>query len=261
MSAIGVFSFPIVAAIGRGSGLNNQSLIANYAYFSLGLTLFGLVLAFYSGTRILTSGAWNGSSETASSNSNIIRQVFSRPRYARLLLLSALVYGVFYASASGMIVFRPSSNFSEVYHVTVPSLAVATCCEPVGQTPEMVAYVTQHLGVLIVPGNLVLLFVLSWLVGLNASLATYAWSLQVRDLGVSWVGGLGAFVGLFTSCPTCAGLAVLSLLGGTGTLSAGFFLGPFQTLLIGLSMPLLVITPVLLTRRLKNLQFQACRIA
>jgi hypothetical protein len=168
------------------------------------------------------------------------------------------VYGIFYAIASGIIVFQPAWNFSKVYHVGIPSFAIATCCGAVGETPEAVVYITQHLGLLLVPVNLVLLFSLSWLVGVNTSFAAFALSFRTRNIGLGWFGGLGAFIGLFTSCPTCAGLAIIALLGGTGTLSAAFFLGPFQTLFVALSIPILVATPVMLARSFDRIEGQAC---
>jgi len=119
-------------------------------------------------------------------------------------------------------------------------------------------YLTQHLGLLLVPINLVLLFTLSWLVGLNASFAAFALTFRTRNLGLGWFGGIGAFIGLFTSCPTCAGLAIIALLGGTGTLSAAFFLGPLQTLFVVLSIPILVATPILSARSLHDLEGRAC---
>ncbi len=115
-------------------------------------------------------------------------------------------------------------------------------------------YVTQHLGLLFVPINLVLLFLLSWLVGLNASFAAIAFRFRTKNVGLGWFGGIGAFIGLFSSCPTCAGLAIIALLGGTGTLSAAFFLGPLQTLFVSLSIPILVGTPILSARSWHSLE-------
>jgi hypothetical protein len=222
------------------------------------LIVFGLCILFYGATTILTNWATGETSENPSSKSSIIAKVFSTRRYSRLLLLSALAYGAFYAIASGIVVFQPAWNFSEVYHVGIPSFAIATCCGPVGETPAAVVYVTQHLGLLLVPMNLVLLFLLSWLVGLNASFAAFTLSFRTRNIGIGWFGGVGAFIGLFTSCPTCAGLAIIALLGGTGTLSAAFFLGPLQTVFIGLSVPILVATPLLLAKSLRDLEGRAC---
>jgi hypothetical protein len=75
---------------------------------------------------------------------------------------------------------------------------------------------------------------------------------------MGWFGGIGAFIGLFTSCPTCAGLAIISMLGGTGTLSASFFLGPLQIVLIVVSIPILVAAPLVSARSLNNFNGRNC---
>lgn len=255
---LGVVPYPVITTLSNARGMGNEGVVVGYAYLALILTASGLCILFYGATAVLTNWSISKTSENPSSNSSIIAQAFSKQRYSRLLLLSALVYGVFYAFASGIIVFQPAWNFSEVYHVGIPSLAVATCCGPVGETPEAVVYVTQHLGLLLVPINLLLLFSISWLVGLNASFAVFALSLRTRKIGLGWFGGMGAFIGLFTSCPTCAGLAIIALIGGTGTLSAAFFLGPLQTLFVVLSIPILVATPILSARSLHDLEGRAC---
>jgi len=255
---LGVVTYPFITILSIAHGVGNEGFVVGYAYLALALTASGLCILFYGATAVLTYWSIDRTSENPSSNPSIIAQVFAKRRYSRLLLLSALVYGLFYAIASGIIVFQPAWNFSEVYHVGIPSLAVATCCGPVGETPEAVVYVTQHLGLLFVPINLVLLFLLSWLVGLNASFAAIAFRFRTKNVGLGWFGGIGAFIGLFSSCPTCAGLAIIALLGGTGTLSAAFFLGPLQTLFVGLSIPILVATPIMSARSLHNLEGRAC---
>ncbi len=254
---LGVVTYPFISVLSLGQGIGNEGFVAGYAYLALALTASGLCILFYGATAVLTHWSIDGASEN-SSNPSVIAQVFATRRYLRLLMLSALAYGIFYAIASGIIVFQPAWNFSEVYHVGIPSLAVATCCGPVGETPEAVVYITQHLGLLLVPINLVLLVSISWLVGLNTSVATFALKFRTKNVELGWFGGIGAFIGLFTSCPTCAGLAIIAMLGGTGTLSAAFFLGPLQTFLIGLSVPMLVATPIMVARSLRNLEGRTC---
>ncbi len=250
----GMVTSPVITSLSLTQGVGGESLASGYAYFALTLIVFGLCILYYGVTTILTNWSTGETSENPPSKSSIIAKIFATKRYARLLLLSALVYSIFYAFASGIIVFQPASNFSEVYHVGIPSFAIATCCGPIGETPEIVVYLTHHLGLLLIPINLILLFSISWLVGLNASFAAFTLSFRTRNIGLSWSGGVGAFIGLFTSCPTCAGLAIIALFGGTGTLSAAFFLGPLQTLFVGLSIPILVATPILLARSLHNFE-------
>jgi hypothetical protein len=253
---LGVVTGPFVSALSLGQGNGNEGVAVGFAYLALALTVSGLCILFYGATAVLINWQVDEASED-SSIASIIAQLFSRARYSRLFLLSAIVYGAFYAIASGIIVFQPAWNLSEVYHVGIPSLAVATCCGPIGETPEAVVYVTQHVGLLLVPTNLFLLFSISWLVGLNSSFATYALSFRTRNIGLGWFGAMGAFIGIFTACPTCAGLAIIALLGGTGALSISFFLGPLQNLFVALSIPILVATPIMSARSLHNVQCQA----
>jgi|SRR5437660_8061172 len=254
----GIVTSPVITSLSIVQGIGSESLVLGYAYLALTLIVFGLCILFYGATTILANWSIGKTSENPASESLIIAKVFAMGRYSRLLMLSALIYGIFYAVASGMIVFQPAWNFSEVYHVGIPSFAIATCCGPVGETPEAVVYLTQHLGILLVPINLILLFSLSWLVGLNASFATFALRFRVKNVRVGWFGGMGAFIGLFISCPTCAGLAIIGTLGGTGTLSAAFLLGPLQIFLIGSSVPMLVATPIIVARSLRNLECRTC---
>jgi hypothetical protein len=255
---LGFTTYPIIAALNFVGEGGSEGLLVSFAYLALGLTLVGSCVLFFGATKALTDWSKGETSGRPLPISAMVTAGFSKGRYSRLLLASSLAYGVFYAFASGIIVFQPARNFSEIYHVAIPSLAVATCCGAVGETPEAVVYVTQHLGVLLVPINLVLLFSLSWLVGLNASFAAFAYGFRTKNLGLSSFGGVAAFIGLFASCPTCAGLAIIALLGGAGTLSAAFFLGPLQTLFVGLSIPILVATPIISARSLRNSERRAC---
>ena len=254
----GVTAYPIIAGLNLEVGGRSENTLVGYADLALSLTIIGSCLLIYGATNALTSWSDGGRPEKSSSIASILATVFSMSRYSRLLLVTSLAYAIFYAFASGIIVFQGALNFSEIYHVATPSMAVATCCGPVGETPEAVVYVTQHLGLVLIPINLVLLFTLSWLVGLNASFAAFSLRFRTNNLGLGWLGGISAFIGLFTSCPTCAGLAIIALLGGTGSLSAAFFLGPLQTLFVGISIPILVATPIMSARSLHNLETRAC---
>jgi len=255
---VGFTTYPVVGALNFNGGIRSEVFVVDYAYFALALDLLGICLLFYGWTNVLTSWSLAEASGTELSVLGTVARVFAKSRYSRLFLVSAFVYGAFYAFASGIIVFQPALSFSETYQVGIPSYAIATCCGPVGEMPQVAAYFSQHLGLLFVPVNLLLLFSISWLVGLNASFASFVVSLRAKNARMSWFGGVGAFIGLFASCPTCAGLAIISLLGGTGALSVSFFFGPLQTVLLLVSIPLLITAPLLSARSLLNLDGRAC---
>ena len=255
---LGFTTYPLVAALNPTEAVRGEGFVISYAYFAFGLDTLGLCILFYGATNVLTNWSAGEASGPPSSITGMVAAAFARSRYSRLLLASSFAYGTFYAFASGIIVFQPALSFSDVYHVGIPSVAIAACCGPIGETPQVVAYITQHLGLIFVPVNLLLLFSISWLVGLNASFASFVVSLRTKNARMSWFTGVGAFLGLFASCPTCAGLAIISLLGGTGALSVSFFLGPLQTVLLLVSVPILITTPLLSARSLLNLDGRAC---
>jgi hypothetical protein len=255
---LGLTTYPFVATLNLSERVGGEGLVVNYAYFVLSLEVLGLCILFVGATNVLTNWSKGEASGASSSILGILAAAFARSRYPRLLLVSSFAYGAIYAFASRIIVFQPALSFSDLYHVGIPSLAVATCCGTIGETPQFVMLVTQHLGLILVPLNLLLLFSISWLVGLNASFASFALSFRRKNPGIGWVGGFGAFIGLFTSCPTCGGLAIISLLGGTGTLSASFFLGPLQAVFVIVSIPILAATPMVTARWLRGIEARAC---
>lgn len=255
---IAIISDAALSILAPSSSLRNDFTV-DLAYLTLILTVAGLLLLF-SGTRgALASLSMNPDFENPTYRS-IVSTVFSTPRFSRLFWLFAAVYCVFFSVASGLLVFQPMSNFSEIYHISIPSVVVATCCGPIGETPQFTAFLTDHLGLAVFPANLFLLFSLSWLVGFNASIVAFAFSVRAKLLGVSWFSGAGAFVGLFAACPTCAGLAILTAVGGTGSLSLAFFLGPFQNLLVSVSLPMLILAPIITARSLRVGLGQDCKV-
>ena len=249
----GFTTYPAIVALNLNRGIGNEVFVVYYAYFALALDLLGLCMLFYGGTVALTKWSPAGASRTELSVLGAVASAFNRTRYSQLVIASACLYGMFYAFASGIVVFQPTLSFSEAYHIGIPSWAIATCCEPLGETPQLVVYVSQHLGIILVPVNLLLLFSISWLVGFNTSFASFALSFRKQKVKMGWFGGIGAFLGLFASCPSCAGLAIISLIGGTGTLSASFFLGPLQTVMLLVSIPILIASPFLSARSLCSL--------
>ena len=250
---------PLLSLIFTARSIGGE-IDTSFGFASLTLVVVGLCILTVSTTVILTRKSSGDTNENIPSSFDALREVFSKRVYSRLLVMSAVVYAAFYSFASGLIVYNPNVSFSTVYHISVPSSAVATCCSPIGQTPLAVFYLTEHLGLLLVPVNLLLLFSISWLVGLNVVVGAFLASHRATAQGIGWLGGIGAFAGLFTSCPTCAGLLILSILGGTSTVSAGFFLGPLQTLFVGISIPMLIASPLVLARSLRRDMVGSCPI-
>lgn len=158
-------------------------------------------------------------------------------------------YGIFFSLASGTLVYQPLVNFETDLGEKIPSGFISPCCDIPGYMPKILVYLTEHIGLQIIPINLVLQVIVSYLVGLNAAIATSAYTISKRGRGISTI---GAAAGLFIACPTCAG-TFLSIFVGTATgIALSIALVQLQTLFIAISIPVLVATPFIMAKKLRN---------
>ena len=150
-------------------------------------------------------------------------------------------YGMFFAFTSGIIVYQPDVMFSYHYDAIIPSAHLNSCCGEPGYMPEIIVYLSEHVGLQIIPINLVLVVVVSYLVGLNTSLAINAISITKKSGGLS---SIGAITGLFIACPTCAGTFFAVFVGSATAVTFTVLLTHLQTLFIGITIPILLLTPI-----------------
>jgi hypothetical protein len=202
-----------------------SSLLEDLGYLVLILTFAGVSFVIL-GLRQFLSGLRTGSG-SAPATLLVIAQVFSERRYKRIMAVVTVIYGAFFAVVSGIIVYRPMENFAQEYLAQIPSAVIAVCCGGVGLVPVLTIFLTNHLGLLIVPANILILAIVSALVGLNATLMVCEYHNRPRSASGRWLLGLGAFTGLFTACPTCAGLFFSAIVTGLGS-SALVFLPSTQ---------------------------------
>ena len=192
--------------------------------------------------------------KTAQKNDNSIKFILSnillRKRSKKIFWITFFVYGVFFSMASGTLVYQPDVTFSIHYNADVPSAFIAPRCDPIGYMPKIIVYMTENVGLQIIPVNLLLQITVSYLVAFNMAIAVPAISLS-RKTG-SGLCGTGSVAGLFVACPTCAG-TFLTLFFGTA-LSSGLtlYLVQLQTVFIALSIPVLLITPIYMAKKFKN---------
>jgi hypothetical protein len=184
--------------------------------------------------------------------------VLSLGRYRRAFFLSSVLYGIFYAFLTSMVVYQPSVDFVSAYGAVIPSLTVTPIQGAPLFTPVVTAYLTDHVGVLLIPLTVMLALGISALVGVNVALAAFALDSRAKGGGRGWVAGVGAVVGLFTGCPTCAGLFFANVLGGSGAVSFATILGYYQPAFILLSLPVLLATPYLTSRSLSKVYREGC---
>lgn len=167
----------------------------------------------------------------------------------KVFLLTVIGYGIFFSLSSGMLVYQPEVVFSYHYGVQVPSAHITPCCGEPGYMPKIVVYLTEHLGLQIVPINLVLQVVVSYLVGLNTALAVAAFSFFKKGGGLS---SIGATTGLFIACPTCVGAFSSIFIGTAGALAFTVAITQLQTMFILITIPILLTTPFIMAKKLKS---------
>jgi hypothetical protein len=191
------------------------SLLEYIGYLALVLTLLGLLFVALGLRQILN--------ELRSSNRStlvtflVISKVLSKEVYRRIMAAATLLYGLLFAVVTGIVVYRPMENFAQEYFTQIPSAALAVCCGSAGLVPVLTVFVTNHLGLLIIPANILILTAVSVLVGLNATLTVCEYHNRPRDASSRWLLGLGAITGLFTACPTCAGLFFSTIIVALGS--------------------------------------------
>lgn len=160
-----------------------------------------------------------------------------------------ICYGIFFSLASGTLVYQPEVNFVTHYGATIPSGFIAPCCDGPGYMPKIIVYLTEHVGLQVIPINLVLQVIVSYLVGLNASIAIGAYTISKKGRGVSTI---GAAAGLFVACPTCAGTFLSIFVGTASGIALSIALAQLQTLFIAISIPILIVTPFIMAKKLQN---------
>lgn len=167
----------------------------------------------------------------------------------KIFLVTFITYGIFFSLISGTLVYQPEVNFITHYGATIPSGFVAPCCDQFGYMPKVIIYLTEHVGLQILPINLVLQLVVSYLVGLNMSIAVSAYTISKKGRGASTI---GAAAGLFIACPTCAGTFLSVFVGTASGIALSIALSQLQTFFIAISIPVLFVTPIIMARKLRN---------
>ena len=181
--------------------------------------------------------------------STIIALTTWNKKSRRILTVTFIGYGVFFSLVSGTLVYQPEINFATDLGEEIPSAFVAPCCDAFGYMPKILVYITEHVGLQIIPLNLVLQVIVSYLVGLNVAIAVNAYTISKKGRGMSTI---GAAAGLFIACPTCAGTFLSIFIGTASGIAISIALVQLQTFFIAISIPVLLITPYIMARKLRN---------
>ena len=181
---------------------------------------------------------------------SIIAVITWNKKSKKTFLTIFIFYGMFFSLVSGTLVYQPEASFSYHYGAEIPSVVVVPCCSQPGYMPEILVYLTDHVGLQIIPINLVLQIIVSYLVGLNAAVAINAYSISKKGRSASTI---GAATGLFIACPTCTGSFLSLFIGATSGITLTLAIIQLQTLFISISIPVLFITPMIMAKKLRNL--------
>ena len=181
--------------------------------------------------------------------SSIIALTTWNSKSRKIFVATFIGYGVFFSLVSGTLVYQPEVSFSYHYGATIPSGFVAPCCDGPGYMPQVIIYLTDHVGLNVIPINLVLQVIVSYLVGLNAAIAVNAYTISKKGRGASSV---GAIAGLFIACPTCAGTFLSVFIGTASGIALSIALTQLQTFFIAVSIPILLVTPYIMAKKLRN---------
>jgi heme/copper-type cytochrome/quinol oxidase subunit 3 len=254
-SAAWYYGQVIYSASGPGSVV---ALVQKYYLaetVAIGVALVGAYLV-YRGLK-----SWKGLQDTNSVRFMLAEALSSRSDF-RLGAVAAVAYAVVYLLVSSIIVFQPGANYEAWTGLAPLSWNVAACCGSIGTVPAFIFYVAPqvHFAVQVLPLDVLFAVVVPLLVGFNVTVAAHAVRNQDVRKNVGWVSSAGILAGLFTGCPTCAGLFLASAFGGIGATSLAVALAPYQMLFVVVSIPLLAASPFLVTLNARRAQLVACQI-
>jgi len=180
---------------------------------------------------------------------SIIAKTTMDAKSRKIFIVTFIVYGIFFSLTGGLIVYQPDVIFSYHYDAIVPSAHMNACCGDPGYMPTIIVYMTEHVGLQIIPINLVLVVIVSYLVGLNTALAVKAISITRKSGGLT---SIGATTGLFVACPTCASTFFAIFIGSSSAVTFTVVLTQLQTLFVGITIPVLLLTPIIIAKKIQK---------
>lgn len=225
--------------------MNLANIVLFWTFVSIPICIFGIYLIF----RAETARAYS----TGSPLGSYLMITFTDIKYWRIMAISSVVYWIGFAFLSQILLYEPNMPI-DGFGIAPPSFKVTPCCNLPGYVPMLSVYLTEYFTILIIPINFALSVAISAMVGFNLSLMVSFFSIsrnQNKNKKLSVVSGIGITAGLFVGCPTCAG-SLISLFVGFGSGVAVSVLAPFQTLFLLISIPILVISPFIASKLMKN---------
>ena len=189
------------------------------------------------------------SAENTNDILTIIAKITLNSKSKKIFVVTFVAYSMFFSLTAGLIVYQPDVTFSHHYDAIIPSAHMNICCGEPGYMPTIIVYITEHVGLQIIPINLVLVIIVSYLVGLNTAIAVKAISITKKSGGLT---GIGAITGLFVACPTCVSTFFALFIGSTSAVTFSIILTQLQTLFVGITIPILLLTPILIAKKIQK---------
>lgn len=201
--------------------------------------------------------------------------------YKILFILITTIYFVFFGFLSNFFVFfnndgtvfsvfpnhqhdsmnmtnNDSMNMTNNYY---PKYNLIICCNSLGYVPMLILSINSNFSFLLIPLNFLLGVIISILVGFNITLNIYLLK-QIKSMKLSkrsFFSFLGMSSGLFVGCPTCAGSFFYSLAGFSSLITFSY-LRMYQIIFVIISIPLLIISMVVMTKLLQKKYLDSCKI-
>ena len=189
------------------------------------------------------------SAENTNDILTIIAKITLNSKSKKIFVVTFVAYSMFFSLTAGLIVYQPDVTFSHHYDAIIPSAHMNICCGEPGYMPTIIVYITEHVGLQIIPINLVLVIIVSYLVGLNTAIAVKAISITKKSGGLT---SIGAVTGLFVACPTCVSTFFALFIGSTSAVTFSIILTQLQTLFVGITIPILLLTPILIAKKIQK---------
>jgi hypothetical protein len=247
-----VFSLSLYSFLSSNQSLPDTMKLYNLAVAVIMLIFVSLVAIGYGSYLVLRSECLRP--KTKKSHLGYASRVLTQKLNWRVFIVSCIIYGVFFGFLSQIFIYH-----ADVEGDTAPSLYLTLCCNYPGYVPMVTAELTELFSILIIPINLILAIVVSTLVGFNFALNVHFLRMSriQSERRFTFASTFGVFSGLFIGCPTCAGSLFTAIVGfGASTVVSA--LAPLQSLFIAISIPLLVLIPILIIR--KMMKNEACDI-
>jgi hypothetical protein len=190
----------------------------------------------------------------------MVYHLFTTKKYRQTFIITSIVYAIIFSLISGILIYQPNGLFSQTYFTDIPSIKTVYCCGDFGQYPNMAIYITEHIGLMLIPLTFLILLFVSILVGINIMFISFAINNRPKN-NTKWFFSISAITGLFTGCPTCTGIFIAGVIPGTfGITSLTLVSLYYQKILIIITIGLLIFTAFLSLKNLKTLFEDGCII-